>query len=282
MKTSFCLDDSPHFRMVELDIVDSTNSFLRGYHPLQPADIILVTAEYQTAGRGQQSNAWESERGKNLLFSLLLHPSQLPATQMFVLSEAIALSIRDAINLTMNEAANGDPSLNLQPLKIQLQTPAVTVKWPNDLYVGDSKVAGILIENDIAGQYLSRSIIGCGVNINQKYFQSDAPNPVSLLQLTGRETERQLVLQAILSAFVHRYDLIQQGEYASIHADYRHVLYRGSGQHLFYDADGTFRAAIVDVQPDGHLLLRDEDGKLRCYAHKEVTFLPSDCDDVQG
>ena len=93
----YCLDDSPRFRMIELDEVDSTNSYLKGYRPLHMTDVTLVTAEHQTAGRGQTGNTWESERGRNLLFSLLLHPTQLSASEMFVISEAIALSIREAV-----------------------------------------------------------------------------------------------------------------------------------------------------------------------------------------
>jgi len=247
------LDDSPRFKMIELDETVSTNSFLRDYRPLQPVDITLVTAEYQTAGRGQGINKWESERGKNLLFSLLVNPALLPAAQAFVLSEAIALSIREAIARFVSEE--------------------VTIKWPNDIYVGDSKIAGILMENTLQGTCVARSIIGCGVNISQEAFVSDAPNPVSMRQLLRCDTERSFVLDAIINGFTHRYDLIQRGSFDTVTDEYRARLYRRSGFHPFRDAEGSFEAEIADVELSGHLVLRRSDGRLCRYAFKEVTFL---------
>ena len=279
------LDDSPRFKMIELDEIVSTNSFLRDYRPLQPVDITLVTAEYQTVGRGQGTNSWESERGKNLLFSLLVNPAALPAAQAFVLSEAIALSIREAIARFIREE--------------------VTIKWPNDIYVGDCKIAGILIENTLQGSTVARSIIGCGVDVNQETFQFPhlnsqaslqaeqsivnsssvkrrfAPSgelsivnyPISLRQLLGHDVERRFVLEAIIDGFTRRYELIQRGSFDPIVDDYRAALYRRTGFHPFRDADGPFEAEIADVELSGHLVLRRPDGRLSRYAFKEVSFL---------
>lgn len=282
------LDDSPRFKMIELDAIVSTNSFLRDYRPLQPVDITLVTAEYQTAGRGQGTNRWESERGKNLLFSLLVNPASLPAAQAFVLSEAIALSIREAITPFIREE--------------------VTIKWPNDIYVGDCKIAGILIENTLQGSAVARSIIGCGVDVNQETFRfpllnrqaslqaehptvnSESPimnselsivnselsivnTPISLRQLLGHDVERRFVLEAVIDGFTRRYELIQRGTFAPIADEYRAALYRRTGFHPFRDADGPFEAEIADVELSGHLVLRCPDGRLSRYAFKEVSFL---------
>ena len=275
------LDDSPRFKMIELDETVSTNSFLRDYRPLQPVDITLVTAEYQTAGRGQGTNCWESERGKNLLFSLLVNPASLPAAQAFVLSEAIALSIRAAITPFIPEE--------------------VTIKWPNDIYVGDCKIAGILIENTLQGSAVARSIIGCGVDVNQETFRfpllnrqaslqaehptvnSESPimnselsivnTPISLCQLLGHDVERRFVLEAIIDGFTRRYELIQRGTFAPIADEYRAALYRRTSFHPFRDADGSFEAEIADVELSGHLVLRRPDGLLSRYAFKEVSFL---------
>ncbi len=272
--------------MIELDETTSTNTFLRDYRPLTPVAITLVTADHQTAGRGQAGHSWESERGQNLLFSLLVQPTLLPSAGVFVLSEAIALSIRGAICDQLRSAAIALP---------------VTVKWPNDIYVGDSKVAGILIENEFRGAHLARSIIGCGVNINQGRFAfasddrhpleaSDAaaldpahqdvpstvPVPISLVQLKGTPTERRFVLEAIIDAFVRRYEAIQSGApaaLAAIHADYLAALYRREGRHAYRDAQGLFQAEINDVEPTGHLILRDTEGRLRRYAFKEVAYV---------
>lgn len=295
------LDDSPRFKMIELDAIVSTNSFLRDYRPLQPVDITLVTAEYQTAGRGQGTNSWESERGKNLLFSLLVNPTSLPAAQAFVLSEAIALSIREAIARFIREAITS------------FIRDEVTIKWPNDIYVGDCKIAGILIENTLQGSTVARSIIGCGVDVNQESFRfpllnrqaslqaeqpivnsaspivnselsiinSESPIvncPISLRQLLGHDVERRFVLEAIIDGFTRRYELIQRGTFAPIVDEYRAALYRRTGFHPFRDADGPFEAEIADVELSGHLVLRRPDGRLSRYAFKEVSFvLPSLC-----
>ena len=297
------LDDSPRFKMIELDAIVSTNSFLRDYRPLQPVDITLVTAEYQTAGRGQGTNCWESERGKNLLFSLLVNPASLPATQAFVLSEAIALSIREAIARFIREAIT--PFIREE----------VTIKWPNDIYVGDCKIAGILIENTLQGSAVARSIIGCGVDVNQETFRfpllnrqaslqaehptvnsespimnSESPilnselsitnsewsivnTPISLRQLLGHDVERRFVLEAIIDGFTRRYELIQRGTFAPIADEYRAALYRRTGFHPFRDANGPFEAEIADVELSGHLVLRCPTGRLSRYAFKEVSFL---------
>ncbi len=260
LPSSSMLDDSPLFRMIELDETVSTNNFLQGYHPLQPVEITLVTAEYQTAGRGQQGNSWESARGENLLFSLLVFPTTLPATQLFVLSEAIALSIKDTIKHFLDESGQNADGRE------------VTVKWPNDIYVDDRKIAGILIENDLQGGHICRAILGCGVNVNQEAFASDAPNPVSLRQLLGHETERSFVLNAIVENFARRYADIQKGCYEDIHQDYLSSLYRREGIYPFHDSKGPFMAEIADVEPTGYLILRETDNSLRRYAFKEVSY----------
>lgn len=262
------LDASPFFQMIELDEVNSTNSYLAGYRPPRPTDITLVTAEYQTAGRGQTGNSWESERSQNLLFSLLLHPHSLPAAQMFVLSEAIALAIRGAIISFLN-----DKSVRNRPSALE-----VTVKWPNDIYVNDCKIGGILIENTLRGQYIDRCIIGCGVNINQATFHSDAPNPVSLRQLLGHDVERRFVLEAIIDNFNHHYSSLQSSEATTaateIHSAYLAALYRRQGLHPYRlpSSPTPFLAEIADVQSSGHLILRDPSGALHRFAFKEVSF----------
>lgn len=266
------LDNSPWFQMVELGTTTSTNTYLRDYRPPCPAEMTLVTAEYQTAGRGQTGNSWESEAGRNLLFSIGVRPHDVEAGQVFVMSEAIALSIREAVEAEyVRHGATGDGAALLP----------VCVKWPNDIYVGESKIAGILIENTIAGSHLGQCIIGCGVNVNQRGFRfpdaapagSDVPRPTSLAVLTGRDTERQLLLDDIVVRFRRYYEAISQGRRADIHADYMSALYRRSGLHRYADADGLFLAETEGVEPDGHLVLRDSDGRRRRYAFKEVRFV---------
>ena len=230
------------WKIIHIDETDSTNRWLREWadthHP------IVVYSDYQTAGKGQGSNTWESERGKNLLFSMLIHPDGVPANRQFSISMAISLAICEAL---------GE---HFSPL----------IKWPNDIYWQNAKIGGILIENRLQGQMIKDSIIGVGINVNQREFHSDAPNPVSLWQIHGHETDREQLLYDILDRFSHCME-------RDVRDDYMRMLYRRKGFHPYCDGDGTFMAELVDVEEDGHLLLRDDNGRDRRYAFKEVQFI---------
>jgi BirA family biotin operon repressor/biotin-[acetyl-CoA-carboxylase] ligase len=214
---------------------------------------VVVTAEFQSAGRGQVGNSWESDAGRNLLFSIAFHPHLVDAAQQFVLSEAFSLSVAKTLST---------------------YTRDITIKWPNDIYYREQKIAGILIENELIGKHIDRCIIGVGININQQKFLSDAPNPVSLLQITGRETDRREVLENILGHFIdYYYRCIEPGVYDPIHREYRQWLFRSDGIYPYSDGGGDFEATIEMVEPDGHLVLRDTNGGMRRYAFKEVRSL---------
>ena len=229
------------WKNIHIDETDSTNRWLKE----NGSGNMVVVADYQTAGRGCGTNTWESERGKNLLFSILVHPVEVPVTKQFHISMAISLAILDSL-----EQYIGD----------------VSIKWPNDIYWRNGKLGGILIENRLQGGRIKDCIIGIGLNVNQKQFQSNAPNPVSLFQIYGEETDREQLLGAILS----RFELYLQQD---VRSRYLSCLYRRKGYHPYIDQDGTFMAEIVDVEDDGHLLLRDDNGRDRRYAFKEVQFL---------
>ena len=235
------------WNIVRLDETDSTNQWLRDSEKLtanseQPRAVI---ADYQTAGRGCGTNTWESERGKNLLFSMLIYPVEVPAAKQFRISMAISMAILDAL-----EQHIGD----------------VSIKWPNDIYWRNGKLGGILIENRLQGGCIKDCIIGVGLNVNQETFRSDAPNPVSLKQIHGQETDREQLLRDILARFE---------AYLSQDLKVRYLsrLYRRKGFHPYADKDGVFMAEIIDVEDDGHLLLRDDNGRDRRYAFKEVQFI---------
>ncbi len=245
-------------RFVELAETDSTNRYcleeLRemadGATP--SPRMVVVTTEYQSAGKGQGTNRWESERGKNLLFSILCHPVWVPITAQFVISECVALAIRDALST---------------------YSDGFSIKWPNDIYWHDRKICGILIENRLSGGHIKDCIIGIGLDVNQQEFLSDAPNPVSLFQILGHEVERKPLLEDI----IHRFDLylqaLENGDYGSIATAYASYLYRSGGFYPYRDGSGDFEAAIVEVEDDGHLILRDREGCIRSYAFKEVEFV---------
>lgn len=238
-------------KRIDLGSVESTNDFLHHYVDEAPRRITLATAQYQTAGRGA-TGGWESEEGKNLLFSLLTHPTSVLPAQMFVLSEAIALSVCDALN-SFHEGFK--------------------IKWPNDIYYDDSKVVGMLIENDLRGRQISNCVMGVGVNVNQTRFVGDAPNPSSLALITGHEVDREQVLEEILTRFSDYLQRIEQGERQQIHEAFVHRLYRKGEEHGYNDNNGAFRAVLQDVEPTGHLVLQDTNGRVRRYAFKEVKFV---------
>jgi BirA family biotin operon repressor/biotin-[acetyl-CoA-carboxylase] ligase len=209
----------------------------------------VVWADYQSAGRGQKGNSWEGERDKNLLFSMVARPDFMPANVQFLVSQISSLSVKKALDEHISD---------------------VTVKWPNDIYWKDKKICGMLIENDLSGSTISRSIIGIGLNINQERFLSDAPNPVSLLQITGSETDRVEVLNSFIRYFVEYYSMLLDGRLDEIREEYASSLYRGKGFYP-YEAEGKkFMAEISDIEPSGHLILRDDAGVLRRFAFKEV------------
>ena len=221
----------------------------------------VVVAEYQTAGRGYGSNTWESERGKNLTFSVLLHPTEIPADCQFRISEAVSVAICETLERWFRPLSPSDSSPNSGE-------QVVTIKWPNDIYVGDKKICGILIENQLRGRLISDSIVGIGLNVNQTVFRSDAPNPVSLAQLTGHEEDR----EALLQAFLQRLSATIKMTPEALMEAYRSRLYRREGFHRFSDSLGEFEAKVMNVLDDGRLVLLDTEGKARMYAFKEVVF----------
>ena len=238
---------------LHLDEIDSTNSYaIREAYRLP--DMVLITAQKQFAGRGQRGNSWEAEPGKNLTFSLFFRPRDFLACRQFFLSEAVALAIKDALQILGIDAK---------------------VKWPNDIYVGDSKIAGLLLEHRLFGANIAHTIAGVGLNVNQRNFFSNAPNPISIWQIIQRETDLSALLGSIADALERQLNRAFDKE-ASIllHADYMKALWRGSGIFPYRDSSTgeVFDAAIEGVEPSGRLLLRQADS-LRCYAFKEVEFL---------
>lgn len=221
---------------------------------LSPLTPIVVTADYQTAGRGQGSHAWEAERGRNLLFSLMVHPTWLPPKYQFLLSEVWALSIRDALYSYVD---------------------GIAIKWPNDIYWNDRKISGTLIETRLSCGVLRDVVIGTGVNVNQTAFLSGAPNPVSLCQAAGiaDDIDREFLLQSILDSFYKYYNMLEMGEADKLQAIYHQSLYRQTGFYAYEDAHGRFEAEIIGVAPSGTITLRTHDGELRYYEQREIRFV---------
>ena len=232
---------------------DSTNNHLRRLlDKEQLPEGSLVVTDFQTAGKGQVGNSWESEAGMNLMFSLLLYPDFIPANRQFLISQIASLSVKETLDA---------------------YTDFIQVKWPNDIYWKDRKICGMLIENDLSGQLLYCSIIGIGLNLNQSLFRSNAPNPISLTQITGKKYDREEVLNRFLRIFFQYYCLLLQVKEEEVRTAYMQALYHGEGYHRYRDGQGQFEARIQAIEPTGHLILQLRDGEQRRYAFKEVTTL---------
>ena len=206
-----------------------------------PNDEKFIYAGYQTAGRGQTGNGWESEEGKNLLCSIPLPP----AKNIYFLNIAVSVAI------------------------IRLLNEQLTIKWPNDIYWRDKKLAGILLENAIIGSEVMYVIAGIGLNVNQEEFVSDAPNPVSLKQITGKEYDLDQLMKDLYKAV----NTVLNESEDVIWSEYKSHLYRRDGFWPFEDINGGFEARIVDVLPSGEIVLENQQGTKRIYHFKQVRYV---------
>lgn len=243
--------------ILRIDKVDSTNSYLKKLvYEEQPVEGSMVIAEYQTAGRGQMGNGWWSETGKNLLLSLLIYPGNLQANEQFIISRIASLAVKNCLDQFVDD---------------------IRIKWPNDIYWKDKKIAGMLIENDVQGRYIQNSVIGIGININQQSFPEDLPNPVSLWQITGIDNSIDNIAEIFVREFFLIYREFQHGNTTQIEDEYMLDLYRVNDYYWFRDEEGSLRAKIKEVMPSGHLVLETiNDGELRQYAFKEVSFIDAE------
>ena len=229
----------------------------------------FIYAGYQTAGRGQAGNGWESEEGKNLLCSILVESRKTKDKRPFYLNVVVSVAVYRVIQSFVFERS-GLGSLS----------EAVSIKWPNDIYWQDKKIAGILIENAIVGNDLQYSIAGIGINVNQTEWQSDVPNPVSLKQITGKEYDLDELMQQL-------YAQVQSALQEDARAYYKAHLYRKEGYWPFVEREvgiaptmnassqvqGQFMACIEDVLPSGEIILRDQTGKERKYHFKQIRYV---------
>ncbi len=231
---------------------DSTNNYAANQLLTKrlPEGIVFV-ADSQIDGRGQAHNKWESEPGKNLTFSILLYPDFLEVSRQFEISKAISLGVADYLKAL---------------------TPGVSIKWPNDIYLYDRKVAGILIENSIRINKISSAIVGIGLNINQQQFTSDAPNPVSLSQITGTVYPLAEVLSDLCLKIDTRYLQLCSGEFRQIDEDYTKILYRRTIWSSYADENGDFEGKLLGVDHIGRLRIETKSGKINKYQFKEVAF----------
>ena len=239
--------------IIRFDEIDSTNNYLKQLAREQPlAEGTVVIAEFQSGGRGQQGSSWFSTKGDNLLFSLLIRPKNLLANEMFIISCITSLAITKTLSQFIDN---------------------VRIKWPNDIYWNDKKIAGILIENNLREEFIQHSVIGIGLNINEQSFSADLLNPISLYQITKTKYDKTHILDIFLREFSTLYQQVERGASLEMKKEYMHHLYRADGYYWFEDSNGMFSAKIADVLSSGHLVLETKEKEMRRYAFKEVQFV---------
>ena len=242
----------------------STSTLLREQYSETLPHLYTIRTDFQTAGRGQAGNSWESEAGKNLLFSALLKYDGIHATKQWRLSMLVSVALWET-------------------LAKYLSPELLTIKWPNDIYFEDKKLVGILIENNLSGQYVGYSIVGIGVNVNQTQWLSNAPNPISMQEITGEEYNAEVLMNEWITS-MKSWEL-RTTEY--IKATYLHHLYRRNGWHEYLErevsitptaiaqkgVENSFLAQITNITEQGELVLRLQNNEEKTYHFKQIRFV---------
>ena len=242
----------------------STSTLLREQYADHLPHFYTIRTDFQTAGRGQAGNSWESEEGKNLLFSTLLRYQGILAFQQWRLSMLVAVALWDT-------------------LAKHLPQDKLSIKWPNDIYYGDKKLVGILIENSLSGAYVDYTIVGIGINVNQTQWLSNAPNPISMQEITGLEYD----VEALLNEWISSMKSWEIASTEDIRAAYMQRLYRRHGWHEYIEREvstlptaiakkgieGAFSAEILTVTEQGELVLRLQNNEEKKYHFKQIRFV---------
>ena len=242
-------------KYIHLEQIDSTNAYLQRQQSEHDIRNWVVSADEQTAGKGMGSNGWESEVGKNLTFSLALDMGFLPAERQFLLSEAVPLGI-------------------IEVLDTLLPSEKLSIKWPNDIYFENRKLAGILINSTIKANMMDVSIIGIGLNVNQMKFQDWPTHPISLKMVTGKEYDLKPLLEQIAERILIKVQQLKSSP-TSIEKDYLKRLFRYR-TWADYEVEGKIlRLFMTGIDSFGRLQLLDTENKPYCFDIKEIRFIIS-------
>lgn len=232
---------------------DSTNNYAnRLISAGKAAEGAVVLSYFQVQGRGQRGNSWESAPGENMLASIILFPKFLPAGSQFYLSKITSLAL---VEWLQNKVAG------------------ISIKWPNDIYVGNRKIAGILIETSVQGNYFHSAVIGIGLNLNQLDFPKALPNPVSLRKLTGMKFDPEKVATEIRDILMKWYQKLQAGFADEIDFRYLENLFRRNEWARFRKGEKELEARILGTGKYGQLILEDRYGIQSAYMFKEIEFV---------
>lgn len=210
----------------------------------------VVVTDFQTAGRGQRENKWQSDSGVNLLFSIYLKPEFIEIANQFDLSMAVSLGVCQFISKYVSNAS---------------------IKWPNDLYIGDKKCCGMLIENTIAGSGIKKSIVGIGININQLQFETQ--RITSLAAATQSSYHLQELFPKLLASIEKNYLLLKNGHRDEIRKSYLNSLYGKGIKRTFKDSSGEFEGVIENIDQHGMLIINKGNNSFSAYGIKEIEWI---------
>ena len=226
--------------LIELKSIDSTNNYLSNFaNKSKLLNGTVILAHNQTKGKGQRGNNWESEEGKNLTFSVFLKTSCLSVDKNFLLSIAVCNAVHAIVSKRITNTK---------------------IKWPNDIIVNDEKIAGILIENIIQGSYLSKTIVGIGINVNQTSFEIEKANPTSLYLQTGQKHIIDEVMFKVLEKIMEQIEFLHDKEFTNINENYDACLYKKDEICLFEMGEKRIEAKIEKVDNKGALVVSNKSG----------------------
>jgi BirA family biotin operon repressor/biotin-[acetyl-CoA-carboxylase] ligase len=240
--------------VMSFESLRSTNEY--AHELLEKGKVIegtAVRAAFQTGGKGYATNTWESDAGKNLLVSIILKPSFLQPKHQFFLNQAISLAVADSVQQLAPESE-------------------VKIKWPNDIFCDDMKIAGMLIENSVQGNTFLNSVAGIGLNVNQSSFSPHLPHATSLKKISGKEIELDTVFDLLCEKIESRYLQLKNNQVATIQKDYMKILYRVEEASLYSSAGKRFSAKIVGLTADGKLVL-ETGGEHQVFGFKELEMV---------
>lgn len=228
-------------KIIHLEQIESTNEY--GKQLLQDKRLdehTIIWTDNQTMGKGRGQNRWYTEKSKNLTFSIVAYPTFLDIANHFYLVKVVSLALVDAISN---------------------YTSPVSIKWPNDIYVGENKISGILIENTLEQNKIKSSIIGIGLNVNQTAFDPTLPHPTSLKNATGREFHLKHLMYEIIIFYTRRLALLKNNDLKTLDDDYHQYLYKRDHTCSFKKGETQFNAVVKGVSKSGYLMIITEDGK---------------------
>lgn len=244
--------------LITFSTLPSTNRYLESLDLSGVEEFTVVWAQEQTAGVGQRGNRWESQRDANLTFSVVLHPTFLPVADQYMLTKVLSLALVDWVAATLDKVTG---------------LPSISIKWPNDIYIGLRKVCGILVSHRVRGGQLSDTICGIGININQRQFPSWLPNPTSMALALGGDLPLRPSLEGIVDCMATRYRQLHDGQRSLLDDEYEANLLRRNEWADYIVRGQRMRAKIVGVTRLGHLQLELDDGTSAEVELKELQFL---------